>query len=98
MATAQLSGNKRFDTQISVQTATKKTNVSFALEFQNHLKSKSRKHGIIDNTKHKKSHVNKSVKEGSIMCNIIKMLSISTGRFIVPQTSFLHFSFLGHKT
>ena len=37
MSTLQLPGSKMFDTKMTVNTATQNTNVSLALEFQNHL-------------------------------------------------------------
>ena len=78
MATVQLPGSKRFDTQISVHTVTKNTDVSLAQEFQKRWPNKSRKRVIIDHGKHKKGKVNKSVKTGSVVCNIIKVPRIRT--------------------
>ena len=37
MTTVKLPGSKRFYTQMEVQTATKNTDVSLALEFQKHF-------------------------------------------------------------
>ena len=59
MATVQLTGSRRFDTQITVPTETQNTDVNTGISKQ--LSNESRKHGIIDNVKHKKGQVNKSV-------------------------------------
>ena len=48
MATVQLAGSKRFDTQMAVHTVTQNTDVSLALEFKKYLSNASLKHGIID--------------------------------------------------
>ena len=61
MSTVQLSGSERFDTQKSVQTATKNTHMSLAQEFQKHLSNASHKHVILDNGRHKKRSSKKRV-------------------------------------
>ena len=83
---------------MKANTATENTAASLALEFQKNLSNKSRKHGIIDHRKHKKCQGKKNGQTGSIMCNIINMSSISAGKYMVPQTSFLNSSFQGHTT
>ena len=55
MATVQIPGSKRSDTQMSVHTSIQNTYVSLAQEFQKHLSNESRKHVIIDHVKHKKT-------------------------------------------
>ena len=75
MATFQLPGIKRFDTQMELHTETKSTDVSLAQEFQKYLPNESRKHGSIYHGKHKKGQVKKSGQTQSIMCNIIKLSS-----------------------
>ena len=55
MATVQIPGSKRSDTQMSVHTSIQNTYVSLAQEFQKHLSNESRKHVIIDHARHKKT-------------------------------------------
>ena len=55
MATVQLTGSKRFDTQIAVHTATQSTDMNLSLEFQKYLSNASLKHGIIDHVQHLKT-------------------------------------------
>ena len=61
MATVQLTGSRRFDTQITVPTETQNTDVNTGISKQ--LSNESRKHGIIDNVKHKKGQVIKVYKQ-----------------------------------
>ena len=59
ISTVRLPGSIIFDSQIQIHTGTKKEDVSLAKEFQEHLKKKHRKYGVIDQGKSKKVHVNK---------------------------------------
>ena len=54
MSTVQLPGSKIFDSQIQMHTGTQKYDVSLAKEFQEHLKKKHRKDGVIDQEKTQK--------------------------------------------
>ena len=51
MAYVWLSGSKTADTKIALHTLTQNTDVSFAMEFQDHSSNESIKHGIIDHGK-----------------------------------------------
>ena len=54
MSAVQLPGSIIFDSQIQMHTGTQKYDVSLAKEFQEHLKKKHRKDGVIDQGKQKK--------------------------------------------
>ena len=56
MATAQLPGSKRFDTQMELHRATQNNDVILALEFKTHLSNESRKNGIIYHGKYQKRY------------------------------------------
>ena len=72
------SGNKQLDTIMALNIATQNTGMSLVQEFQKHLSNESRRHGIIDNGKHKKGEAKTIRQTESIMCNIIKISSIRT--------------------
>ena len=74
MSSMQLCGSQRFDTKMSVRTSSQNNDESLAQDFQKKLSDASRKHGIFDYVKHKKSQV-KSGKTGSVMYNTMKMFS-----------------------
>ena len=74
---------------MAFHTAIKNIDVSLSQEFQKRLSNESLKHGTIYHGKHKKGQVKKSGKTGSIMCNIINMLTIRARKRIVTQTNFL---------
>ena len=60
-------GEKRYNMQIIMHSGTRTFDISLAGEFQKHLSNVTHKHGVIDQVKHKKGHVNESVPKGNIM-------------------------------
>ena len=54
MSTVQHTGSKRFDSQIQMHNGNQKYDVNLAQEFQEHLKKKHRKDGVIDQEKTQK--------------------------------------------
>ena len=51
----QLPGAKGYGTQIVMHTIKRTYDVSLAIEFQEHLSTAARKHGLIDKGKYKKT-------------------------------------------
>ena len=51
METVQLKGARSYDTQMVMNTGTRKPDVSLASEFQKHMSTAERKHGVIDQAK-----------------------------------------------
>ena len=54
MSTVKLTCAKHYDTKIIMHTVTRTFDVSLASEFQKHLYTAARKHGVIDQGKYKK--------------------------------------------
>ena len=50
----KIPGSERFDTKMSVHTATQNTEAVLALEFQKHFSNAPHKHGILDHGIHTK--------------------------------------------
>ena len=69
----QLPGKKVYDTQMFMHTGTCTSDVSLASEFQKHLSTAARKHGVIDQGKYKNGQVNKSGNKGNIMFRMVLM-------------------------
>ena len=62
ISTVQIPGEKGYDTKMVIHTGIRTSDVSLASEFQKHLSTEARKHGVIDQGKCKNGQVNKSEK------------------------------------
>ena len=65
----QLPGKKVYDTQMFMHTGTCTSDVSLASEFQKHLSTAARKHGVIDQGKYTKRASKLKWTERGISCS-----------------------------
>ena len=75
ISTVKLPGSIRFDSQIQMDTGTKKEDVSLAREFQEHLTKKYHKYSVIYQGKLNKGSLKENEHTDSIMFMIILMLN-----------------------
>ena len=75
MSTVQLPVSNIFDSQIQIHTATQKCDVSLAKQFKQHLTTKHRKDGVIDQGKYKNYSWKENGQKDNIMFRIMLMLN-----------------------
>ena len=73
MSTLEFLGEKCYDTHMVMHTLTRTPNFSLASEFQKHLSTAARKHGVIDQVKYKNGQVNENGQKGNIMFRMMLM-------------------------
>ena len=81
---------------MTMTTSTWTSDVSLSQKVQNNLSHASLKHIILDFGEHKKKCSKKRGETESIICKIMKMLSINMMNCFLRQTIFLYYNFLVH--
>ena len=97
MYTVQLLDTQRFDTHLEMHTSMHDSSGRLAQEFQKHLSLVSRKYGLLDYGKQRKS-LRKKWTNREYHVKKKKMLSTKVLKCIVLQISFLDLHFVVHTT